>query len=147
MYELSAGSCLAIRMQDKIIVSKHLPTSSKMSQRNEERMKLCGSVNEINGRGDPLLWPRDTLYPQKLALSSPTSGGRSVGILRLRTTGHGFFCASATQCLVKFMNDFIFPFSPLPIRCYFSNVLRYRYLLPRPPYEFYKVQETFRRLD
>jgi hypothetical protein len=22
---------------------------------------------EINGRGDPLRWPRDTLYPQKLA--------------------------------------------------------------------------------
>jgi hypothetical protein len=21
---------------------------------------------EINGRGDPLRWPRDTLYPQKL---------------------------------------------------------------------------------
>jgi hypothetical protein len=34
---------------------------------------------EINGHGDPLLWPRDTLYPQKLALTSPTSGGRSVG--------------------------------------------------------------------
>jgi hypothetical protein len=40
-------------------------------------------------RGDPLRWPRDTLYPQKLALTSPTSGGRSVGIVRLRTAGHG----------------------------------------------------------
>jgi hypothetical protein len=30
--------------------------------------------------GDPLRWPRDTLYPQKLALTSPTSGGRSVGL-------------------------------------------------------------------
>jgi hypothetical protein len=36
---------------------------------------------EINGRGDPLRWPRDTLYPQKLALASLTSGGRSVGIV------------------------------------------------------------------
>jgi hypothetical protein len=44
---------------------------------------------EINGRGDPLRWPRDTLYPQKLALASLTSGGRSVGIVRLRTTSHG----------------------------------------------------------
>jgi hypothetical protein len=34
---------------------------------------------EINGRGDPLRWPRDTLYPQKLALISPTSSGRSAG--------------------------------------------------------------------
>jgi hypothetical protein len=44
---------------------------------------------EINGRGDPLRWPRDTLYQQKLALTSPTSGGRSVGIVRLRTKSHG----------------------------------------------------------
>jgi hypothetical protein len=44
---------------------------------------------EINGRGDPLRWPRDVLYPQKLALTSPTSGGRLVGIVRLRTKSHG----------------------------------------------------------
>jgi hypothetical protein len=35
-------------------------------------------------RGDPLLCPRDTLYPLKLALTSPTCGGRSVGIVPLR---------------------------------------------------------------
>jgi hypothetical protein len=45
--------------------------------------------NRINGRGDSLRWPRDILYSQKLALSSPTSGGRSVGIVRLRTKGPG----------------------------------------------------------
>jgi hypothetical protein len=50
--------------------------------------------NRINGRGDPLRWPRDTLYPQKLALTSPTSGGRSVGIVRLRTKGHGVFLSA-----------------------------------------------------
>jgi hypothetical protein len=44
---------------------------------------------EINGRGDPLRWPRDTLYPLKLALTSPTSGGRSVGIVRWWAKGHG----------------------------------------------------------
>ena len=32
-----------------------------------------------------------TLYPQKLALTSPTSGGRIVGIIHLRTTSHGVF--------------------------------------------------------
>jgi hypothetical protein len=49
-----------------------------------------GLENPINDRGgDPLRWPRDRLYPQKLALTSPTSGGRSVGIVRLRTKGHG----------------------------------------------------------
>jgi hypothetical protein len=34
------------------------------------------------GLRDPSLLPRGTLYPQKLALASPTSGGRSVGIVR-----------------------------------------------------------------
>jgi hypothetical protein len=33
---------------------------------------------------DPLRWPRDTVYLWKLALISPTSGGRSVSIIRLR---------------------------------------------------------------
>jgi hypothetical protein len=32
--------------------------------------------------GDSLRWPRVILYPLKLALTSPTSGGRSVGIVR-----------------------------------------------------------------
>jgi hypothetical protein len=46
-----------------------------------------GSGLEIReyGRRDPSRWPRGTPYPQKLALSSPTSGGRSVGIVRSRT--------------------------------------------------------------
>jgi hypothetical protein len=31
------------------------------------------------------------LYPQKLALTSPTGGGRSVGIVRSRTKATEFF--------------------------------------------------------
>jgi hypothetical protein len=50
-----------------------------------------GQENRINDRVGPLRWPRDTHYPQKLALTSPTSGGRSVDIVRLRTNGHGVF--------------------------------------------------------
>jgi hypothetical protein len=38
------------------------------------------------GRRDPLCWPRGTLYPQNLALTSPTSGVRSVGIVK--NSGH-----------------------------------------------------------
>jgi hypothetical protein len=34
---------------------------------------------------DPSLWSRGTFYPQKFTLTSPTSGGRSVGIVRSRT--------------------------------------------------------------
>jgi hypothetical protein len=41
---------------------------------------------EINRRGISLRWPRNTLNQQRLAVTSPTSGGRSVGIVRLRTT-------------------------------------------------------------
>jgi actin-related protein len=37
------------------------------------------------GRGDPLRWPRDTLYQLKLALTSSAGCGRSLGIVRLRT--------------------------------------------------------------
>jgi hypothetical protein len=48
-----------------------------------------GVENRINASRDPLRWPRDTLYPQKLALTSPTSGGSSAGIVHLRTTSHG----------------------------------------------------------
>jgi hypothetical protein len=39
---------------------------------------------------NPLRWPRDTLYPQKLALTSPIIGGRSVGIVLLRTKATEF---------------------------------------------------------
>jgi hypothetical protein len=41
--------------------------------------KSSGSVLEIRvyGRRDPSYWPHGNLYPQKLALTSPTSGGRS----------------------------------------------------------------------
>jgi hypothetical protein len=51
----------------------------------ERKVAALGLENWEYSRGDPLRWPRDTLYQLKLALTSPTSGGRSVGILRLRT--------------------------------------------------------------
>jgi hypothetical protein len=44
---------------------------------------------EYDRRG-PSRWPRGTLYPQKLALTSPTSGGRSVGIVRSQTQATEF---------------------------------------------------------
>jgi hypothetical protein len=41
-----------------------------------------GLKSQEYGRGDHLRWLRNTLYPQKLALTSPTSSCRSVGIVR-----------------------------------------------------------------
>jgi hypothetical protein len=52
---------------------------------------LCSGL-EIReyGREDTSCWPRGTLYPQKLALISPASGGRSVDIGRSRTQATEF---------------------------------------------------------
>jgi hypothetical protein len=51
-----------------------------------------GLENPEYSRWDPLRWPRDTLYQPKLALTSPTGDGRSVGIVRLRTKATEFVC-------------------------------------------------------
>jgi hypothetical protein len=52
---------------------------------------ICGLDNREYGYKDPSHWPFDTLYPQKLTLISPTSGGRSVGIGRSRAEDTEFF--------------------------------------------------------
>jgi hypothetical protein len=39
----------------------------------EEKVAAPVQKAEINGRGEPLRWPRDTLYPQKSALASPAA--------------------------------------------------------------------------
>jgi hypothetical protein len=46
--------------------------------------------NREYGRRDSSRRPRGNLNPQKLALTSPTSGGRSVGIVRSRTKATEF---------------------------------------------------------
>jgi hypothetical protein len=48
-----------------------------------------GLENLEYGYWDPLCWPRNTLYPQKLVLTSPTNRGRSVGYSLLSDWGHG----------------------------------------------------------
>jgi hypothetical protein len=58
---------------------------------------------EINGYGNSLRWLRNTLYPQRLALTSPTSGGRSVGIVRLRTMATEF----SLVCVLLFVAKWI----------------------------------------
>jgi hypothetical protein len=56
----------------------------------ERKGSGSGLENREYGRRDPLRWPRGTLYPQKLALTSLASGGRSVGIVRSRTLATEF---------------------------------------------------------
>ena len=55
-----------------------------------KKVAAPGLETEINGRRDPLRWPRDTPLPAKLALTAPTGGGRSVGIVRSRTKATEF---------------------------------------------------------
>jgi hypothetical protein len=50
-----------------------------------------GLENWEFGRMYPPRWPRGTLYLQKLALTSPTSGSRFIGIVRSRTKATEFF--------------------------------------------------------
>jgi hypothetical protein len=59
-----------------------------------------GLENRDYGRGDPLCWPRNTLYPQKLSLTSPTRGGRSVGIVRSQTQVTEFVVCFVYRCLI-----------------------------------------------
>jgi hypothetical protein len=56
-----------------------------------------GLENRDYGCRDPSRRPRDTLYPQSLALTSSTSGGRSVGIVRSRTQATEFEQLMASQ--------------------------------------------------
>jgi hypothetical protein len=58
----------------------------------------------INGRGDWLRWPRDTLYPLKLTLTSPTSGGRSVVIIRRWTKAPEFILLNLSDIFSKWDN-------------------------------------------
>jgi hypothetical protein len=51
----------------------------------EERFGRKGLESRDYVRRVPSHRPRDTLYPQMLALTSLTSGGHSVGIVRSRT--------------------------------------------------------------
>jgi hypothetical protein len=63
--------------------------------------------NRKYGLGDPSRWPRGTLCPQKLALSSPTSGGRSADIVRSRTQATKFslvYVYSSTDLLFCWVN-------------------------------------------
>jgi hypothetical protein len=62
------------------------------------------------GSRNPSRWPRDTLCPQKLELTSPTSGGRSVGIVRSRTEATElklglFICWEVCRSLISNMAE------------------------------------------
>jgi hypothetical protein len=62
-----------------------------------------GLENREYGRGDPMRWPHDTRYRQKSALTLPTSGGRSVGIVHLWTKVTEFICLLLLEDVPKYV--------------------------------------------
>jgi hypothetical protein len=67
---------------------------------------------EINDRGNPLHWPRNTLYPQKSALLRQQGAvARSVGIVRSRTKATEFsLCLPSCLLLSCFPIVFLYTF-------------------------------------
>jgi hypothetical protein len=51
---------------------------------------ISGLESREYGRRDQSRWPRGTLYLQRMALTSPTSGGSSDGIIRSRIQAREF---------------------------------------------------------
>jgi hypothetical protein len=80
----------------EVVGLEHGPLSlvSTIEELRERKSNGFGLESRDYGRWDPPRWPRDTIYPQKLAVTLPTSGGRSVGTVRWRakTTGFFFLC-------------------------------------------------------
>jgi hypothetical protein len=64
----------------------------------ERKSSGSGPESQDCGRRDPSAWPHGTHYPQKmLALTSPTSDGRSIGIVHSRTQATEFFFLFAVE--------------------------------------------------
>jgi hypothetical protein len=97
-----------------------------------KKERIRSRKTEINGCGNSLRWLCNTLYPQMLALISPTSGGRWVGIVRLRTMATEFsllfsFIASVVK---HFQPMFMFFLSiQIPICRYTSTCKTTDYIL------------------
>jgi hypothetical protein len=66
----------------------------------ERKCSGSGLERQEYGRRDPSRRPRGTLYKQKLALTSPTSGGCFVGIVRSRTQTTEFRFFSSLLILI-----------------------------------------------
>jgi hypothetical protein len=81
---LERGPLNLVRITEELLEWK-----SSFSGSRKPRLRPWGSVR----------WPRDTIYQLKLALTSPTGCGRSIGIVRLRTKTTEFvlmFCLHQT---------------------------------------------------
>jgi hypothetical protein len=76
----------------EVVVLERGPLSlvSTIEELLERKSSGSGLESRDYGRRDPSRWPRVALYPQTLTLTSPTSSGSSVGIVRSRTQATEF---------------------------------------------------------
>jgi hypothetical protein len=97
----SSGQRSWLQIQRSGLDSRHYQLVWEVVGLERGPLSLVSTTEEllgrnINGAGlgsrDSLRWPCDTLYPQKLTLTSPTRGGLSVGIVRSRTQATEFIC-------------------------------------------------------
>jgi hypothetical protein len=88
-----------------LIISLRGPLSlvSTIEEKLGKKKKGRGSGLESReyDRRDPSRWLRGTLYPRKLTLTLPTSGGRPVGIVRSRTQATEFSCYTTLSLLSR----------------------------------------------
>jgi hypothetical protein len=97
----SSGHSSWRQIQRSGIDSRHYQILGEVVGLERGPLSLARSIEELLGgksSGSGLenreylsRWQRDTLYPQKLALTSQTSGSRSVHIVRSRTEATQFF--------------------------------------------------------
>jgi hypothetical protein len=73
----------------------------------ERKGSGSGQENREYWRRNPLSRPRGTLYPQILALTSPTNGGRSVSIVCSRTQATEFWSQSLLRYVIVSCMAFI----------------------------------------
>jgi hypothetical protein len=102
----SSGQSSCLQIQRPRFDSRHYHIFWEVTGLERDPLSLVSTTEELLGRkssgsglenreycrGDPLSWPRNTFYPQKLALTSPTSGGPSVDVIRPWTKATGLVC-------------------------------------------------------
>jgi hypothetical protein len=87
----------------EVVGLERVPLSlvSTIEELLERKSSGSGLENREYGCRDPSRWPSSTLYPQTLLLTSPTSGVRSVGIVRSRTQATEYFIDSFCWFLLQ----------------------------------------------
>jgi hypothetical protein len=83
-----------------------------------------GQENQEYGHRDPSSWPRDTFYMQRLAVTSLTNGGCSVGTVRSRTEATEFVVCTYKRGHIRYAwlsIDFIFESEERILMKFYTN--------------------------